>query len=304
MEHFSPKLYKILFVGIEILEDGVSYRIERVITDMKKKSFVIVLIILIALFFIGQGSVYNIAKLKGYKALKVITYYNNTKLNKSSDSFQTDHFIINSRSINEKTSEEIGVLLEKSYYLIGKEFNHYPDKKTPVIIYGSMDDFWEQNKALDGQTVMGLYYMGIIHLIVPDVFDMDLYEYEKNGPVLHEYTHKVVDDICGGNIDIWFTEGLALYQEYLNYGTNWGEGLVFNNEYSIEELRDNFLSLESVQAYKQSFEIVKNICNGQKKEKIIELLKELGKGKNMEDAFLNVYGEILYKQKIDLRLSS
>ncbi|MCK9217542.1 MAG: hypothetical protein M0P77_06450 [Firmicutes bacterium] len=262
---------------------------------MRRKLLIIVLIILIALFFMVQGSSYNAFKITGYKALKTITYYNNTKVNKDWDLHETNHFIINSKDIDSNTIESLGILFEKSYYLIGEEFDYYPNKKTPIIVYNTMSDFWDHIKPLAGQDVMGLYYMGVIHIISPNAFDMDLNEYEKNGAVLHEYTHKVVDDITGGNIDLWFTEGLALYQEYINYDVEWGEGLVFDKEYTMEELRDSFLSLEPVQAYKQSFEKVKNIYEADK-DRLIKLLTELGKGKEVEDAFLFIYGENLFCQ--------
>ena len=266
--------------------------IEKVNRDMKKRFFVIVLMFTVALFLINPGTLYNVARQKGYKALKVIAYYNNTKPENGSNTYETGHFIINGKNVDIDEIEEFGALLEKSYYLIGNEFDYYPDKKTPVRIYGTMDDFWSQNKSLDGQAVMGLYHLGVIHLVVPEVFNMELNEYERNGPILHEYTHKVADDISNGNIEIWFTEGLALYQEYLNYDAAWGDGLVFEKEYTREELSNKFLSLDPVQAYKQSFETVKDIYEKEGKEKVIELIKELGNGTGMDDAM----------EKIDLKL--
>lgn len=259
---------------------------------MKRKSFLMVLVFLIALFLIKPNPLYNLAKQNGYKALKVIVYYNNIKPDKDSNYTETEHFIINGKNADATMVEEFGPLLEKSYELIGDEFNYYPNKKTPVVVYGSMEDFWNQNKSLDGQAVMGLYHLGVIHLVAPEVFDMDLEEYEKNGPILHEYTHKAVDDISNGNVEIWFTEGLALYQEYLNYGVIWGEGLIFEDEFTMDELRNDFLSLEPVQAYKQSFELIKNIYQDQGKDKIMELIKELGKGTVTDDALekIGIYG--------------
>ena len=264
---------------------------------MKRKSLIIVLIVLIALFFVVQvwGTPYSAVQLTGYKALKTIAYYNNIRVNRDWDLQETNHFIINSKDIDSNTIESLGILFEKSYYLVGEEFDYYPNKKTPVIVYNTMSDFWNHIKPLAGQDIMGLYYMGIIHIISPDVFDMDLNEYEKNGPILHEYTHKVVDDITGGNIDLWLTEGLALYQEYINYDVEWGEGLVFDKEYTMEELRDNFLLLEPVQAYKQSFEKVKNIYETDK-DKLTKLLTELGKGKKAKDVFLDIYEEDVFNQ--------
>ncbi len=271
---------------------------------MKKKLTIFVLIALMSLLFIGQGPLYNNVKVKGYKALKVINYYSSVKPYDKESLYETDHFIIDGRGVEDSMTEDFGTRLEKIYYMAGKEFDYYPSKKTPVIIYGSLDDFWEQNKSLEGQTVMGLYYMGVIHLIAPGVFNMEMEEYEKNGPLLHEYVHNIVDEITGGNIEIWFTEGLALYQEYLNYGVRWGEDLVIEKEYTMEELRNCFSFLDPVQAYKESYIIVESMYEEGKRDKVLELLKELGKGKNMEDGFSNIYKKTLDKMKMDIRANS
>lgn len=272
--------------------------------DMKKffKTTSIVLIILLALFLLIEGRMFIMAKSVGYKTLKVFVYYKNTEVSGDLDSFQTQHFIVKNRGASDDTAEALGNLLEKSYNLIGKEFDYFPVKKTLVFIYGSMEDFWKQNKSLEGQAIMGLYHMGIIHLVAPEVFDMDLHEFEKNGPVLHEYTHKAIDELSNGNMEIWFTEGMALFQEYKQYGNEWAQGMEFNNEYTMEQLRDNFMILESVQAYKQSFEIVKDIYENYGKEKILELLSELRKGSDMDSAFSHIYGEALGKRKKALDL--
>lgn len=263
----------------------------------KLRTISIVLIILSALFFLAESRTLIMAKSMGYKTLKVFAYYKSTEFSKDVDSFETDHFIIKNRGADKNTAKELGNLLEKSYDLIGKEFNYYPAQKTPTFIYGSMENFWENNKALDGQAVMGLYQMGVIHIVVPEVFGMDLYEFEKNGPVLHEYTHKAIDDLSGGNIEIWFTEGVALLQEYKQYGTEWGKTMEFDDRYTLEELRGDFMSLDSVKAYRQSFEIVKDIYDDYGKDKMLELLNELRKGNDMGNAFSHIYGETLQKRK-------
>ena len=42
---------------------------------------------------------------------------------------------------------------------------------------------------------------------------------------VHELTHLVVDDLAGGNFPVWFTEGSALYMEYMLLGYEWGRDL-------------------------------------------------------------------------------
>ena len=187
---------------------------------MKKKRFkmIIVLTILVALFFLVDDRAYIIARSAGYKTLRVFAYYKSKEFSTDKSIINKPHFTIINRGSDEEIADFIGELLEKSYSLIGEEFDYYPNYNIPVFVYGSMEEFWEYNKTLKGQAVMGLYNLGVIHIVAPHAFSMTLEEYESSGTVLHEYTHLVIDDLTGGNVEIWFTEGMALFQEYNIYG--------------------------------------------------------------------------------------
>ena len=98
-------------------------------------------------------------------------------------------------------------------------------------------------------------------------------------------------------MEIWFTEGLALLQEFEQYGTEWGKGMEFDDKYTIEELRGDFMELYDIKAYRGSFESVKGIYDDYGKEKILGLFNELRKGYDMRSAFFNIYGETLQNRK-------
>ncbi|NLM43631.1 MAG: hypothetical protein GX201_06405 [Clostridiales bacterium] len=248
---------------------------------MKKKRFkmIIVLTILVALFFLVDDRAYIIARSAGYKTLRVFAYYKSTEFSSDKSIINKPHFTIINRGSDEEIADFIGELLEKSYSLIGEEFDYYPNYNIPVFVYGSMEEFWEYNKALKGQAVMGLYNLGVIHIVAPHAFSMTLEEYESSGTVLHEYTHLVIDDLTGGNVEIWFTEGMALFQEYNIYGAEWGK-FMDDVDYSLEDLRANFMGLDSDKAYRKAFLIVKDIYSNIGKDGVLDLLKELRVGKN------------------------
>lgn len=251
---------------------------------MKKNrlKIIIVLAILVALFFLVDGRTYVIARSAGYKTLKVFAYYKNTGFSSGKSIIYKPHFTIINRGSDEETADYIGELLEKSYNLIGQEFDYYPNYNIPVYVYGSIEEFWEHNQALTGQAVMGLYNLGIIHIVDPQVFSMTPEEYESSGAVLHEYTHLVVDDLTEGNVEVWFTEGMSLYQEYNIYGVEWGQYMNDVN-YSLEELRTDFMGLDSDKAYRKAFLIVKDFYSKMGKDKVLELLKELKHGKSFNE---------------------
>lgn len=252
----------------------------------------IVLTLLLALFFLTDSRTYILAKSAGYKTLKVFEYYKSTELSYTESTINKPHFVIKNRGADEDTVEQIGNLLEKSYDLIGKEFDYYPNNKIPVFVYGSMEEFWKYNKALDGQAIMGLYHMGVIHVVVPDAFDLTMEEYEFNGPVLHEYTHLIVDELTGGNVELWFTEGMALYQEYNIYNTEWGKFANYEDDYTLEDLRSNFMALDSNKAYRKAFLIVKDVYNKQGNKGVIDFLKELKSGKDFYETFMTLEHKI------------
>jgi hypothetical protein len=66
------------------------------------------------------------------------------------------------------------------------------------------------------QSAMGAYAGGRINLLSPNRFgdvrqDIDSFV----NVFVHEFAHLVVDDLARGNYPIWFTEGCALYLEFV-----------------------------------------------------------------------------------------
>ncbi len=141
---------------------------------------------------------------------------------------------------------------------------------------------------------MGLYNMGTIHILSPNAYKnqnqppMDYFK--KNGPVLHEYTHKVVDELTGGNVELWLTEGLALYEEYKVNDTEWAPGYKYERYFNSKEIRDDFMYVDEVQSYRQSFDMTKYLIDNYGMDKMQLLMQELSGGSNTNDAFVKIYG--------------
>ena len=265
-----------------------------------KNKFIITLLVLaivvIIIAFADKKSI-TAAKIGGYNALK---YLEQTRVNEFTQEFRiynTKHFIIKYKGADEAIVDQIGEMFERSYLLIGQAYNFYPEEKTTVMLYRTKEEFWQYQPSLKGQEVMGLYNTGIIHILSPNAYHYEeedyLEKFEKDGPILHEYTHRVIDSLTRGNIDLWFTEGLALYEEYDQLGTEWAPNFEYETYYTLEELQKNFMKLEEVQAYRQSFEIVKSIVEENGREKVMELLNELADLNHFEAAYEKVYGKKL-----------
>ena len=264
---------------------------------MKKKLayFAVVLNILVVLLFLSNSMNINLAKIEGYKALKVFAYVRNDGFKPQFSSYETEHFKIRFEPEDGDVVVKLGEILEKSYKIAAESYGYHPKEKTIVFVYSSKHKFWQHYRSIDGQAVMGLYSMGAIHILSPKAYERDynykIYnDFERRGPILHEYMHRVVDGISGGNMELWLTEGIALYEETKLYQNEWAPGFRYDKYFTAKEIRNNFMSIEEVQAYRQSYDMVAWLIDNYGREKVKALLSELGKGKTMDAAFLNIYG--------------
>jgi hypothetical protein len=253
----------------------------------------IVLTLVSVLFFFTADKGVIAVKMQGYKALKVFAQVQSSELTPEFNIYETENFIIKYTDEDEDIIEDIAGIFEKSYDTAGDSYEYYPEEKTMVFVYHNQQDMWAYQKAVNGQAVMGLYHMGIIHVLSPKAYlDKEQVEqklFEADGPVLHEYVHKVIDDRTGGNVELWLTEGLALYEEYAMYGTEWAQGFIYESYYTGEELRKDFMELDETQSYKQSYDIVRGLIEQYGRESINSLLDELKKGNTLDEAFINTF---------------
>ena len=263
---------------------------------MKRFSVVLLVIVSILTTFIVSGDKgISTAKMQGYKALKVFVQIKDEQIVTSDFmEYQTEHFSIKYRPEDENIIRETAQMFEESYDTALSEFGYGSQEKTVIIIYKDQNEFWSYQKSIQGQAVMGLYNMGTIHVLSPNAYknqEQDSMEFFKNnGPVLHEYTHKVVDELTGGNIELWLTEGLALYEEYKINGTEWAPGFEYERYFISREMREGFMYADEVQSYKQSFDMIKYLIDSYGMEKMQSFMQELKAGNSTDDAFLKIYG--------------
>lgn len=237
----------------------------------------------------------NTAKMQGYQALKVFVQFRDNELVTSDFmQYETEHFIIKYRQEDENIVRDTASMFEKSFRVAEKEFGYEPKDKTVIIIYRNEQELWSYQKSVQGQAVMGLYSMGTIHILSPNAYKNQgqnkMKFFEHDGPVLHEYTHRIVDDLTGGNIELWLTEGIALYEEYNVNGTEWAPGFKYERYFDSQEMRAGFMYAEEVQAYRQSLDMVKYLIDKYGMDSFKNLMQELKSGSDTNAAFIKVYG--------------
>ncbi len=263
---------------------------------MKKLRILILLLMAVSSSMVIAGDRgINLAKMQGYKALKVFVQLKDQQVTASEFlQYETPHFILKYQKQDENIIRETAAMFEKSYETAESEFQYNSKEKTVVIIYKDENDFWSYQSAITGQAVMGLYNMGTIHVLSPNAYqgqEPSAMEYfEKNGPVLHEYTHKVVDELTDGNIELWLTEGLALYEEYKYNDCEWAPDFQYERYFSAQEMRAGFMEADETQVYKQSLDMVRYLIETQGLDKMQMLLQQLKSGKSTNQAFEAVYG--------------
>jgi len=263
---------------------------------MKKRIrlLTIVLTIVSVLFFFINDKGFIAAKMQGYKALKVFAYVKSSELTPEFNIYETENFIIKYTNKDEDVVRDIGRIFEKSCKVEGMHYDYYPKDKIIVFVYSDQESMWDYQHSVRGQAVMGLYNLGIIHVLSPKAYlnqmQINAKDFEVNGPILHEYVHRVIDDRSGGNVELWLTEGLALYEEYAVDGMQWAEGFTYERYYTSNELRNDFMELDEIQSYKQSYDIVRKLVEQYGRESISSMLDELKSGKALDGAFLKIYG--------------
>ncbi|MCT4605782.1 MAG: hypothetical protein N4A64_06695 [Marinisporobacter sp.] len=233
---------------------------------------------------------YRVVKVYGYPFFRKIQHELILYKTKDYKIRETKHFMIRYPMEDEKIIDLVAKASEKHYEEVCHRFNYYPENKTIVIVYNNPHDLMKNASLKQGKPPMGVYFASTIQILSPRLWiseDEKIEEMFMNeGPMVHEFTHLLVDDLTKGNYPLWFTEGVALYQEYLQTGYVWGENLSYEEEpYTLEVLTDDFHKLDVMLAYKRSFELVKELAEREGFHEINKLLKALGYGKSFEAVF-------------------
>ena len=257
----------------------------------KNKNLVAIVFIVFVLAILLNGSILT----KAYPVYKVI---GKDKIENSIKNFNTKegkHFIIRYTEPDSKYVDLIINTAEKHYYDIIKDLGYTPKGKSTIIVYNNPDEMNKDFSLAKGENAMGIYLNGVISIESPSLWispgqDVTkVFQYE--GPVVHEFTHLVVDDIANGNYPIWFTEGIALLEEYRQDGYEWGKDLNYNGApYTYEQLKNDFNSLDEMLAYKRAFQVTKAISDKYGMETIREMLRDLGSGMSIESSFYKETG--------------
>ncbi|MEW5897755.1 MAG: peptidase MA family metallohydrolase [Bacillota bacterium] len=184
---------------------------------------------------------------------------------------------------------------EKAYNQLAGKYD-FQGRGIPIIIYPSRAELNACFGWPASESAMGAYWAGVIRVLAPEAWIPEGDDVEEifisSGPMVHELTHLMVDNLTKGNVPRWLTEGLAQYEEYRLTGFQFAAPEVSRKQsYSFREMDGEFDRLDDqALAYRQSLAAVEYLLEVYGENKIKRILKALAAGKNMDEALQGAIG--------------
>lgn len=202
----------------------------------------------------------------------------------------TEHFNIRYTSADEDYVEMIAESAELASQSVSDQFGWQSPRRTTIVVYPDAQSLassfgWDKNEK-----AMGVYWGGSIRVLSPREWlsgdDMKA-RFLKEGPMVHEYAHLMVDEITKGNYNRWWTEGIAQYVEKKTTGFQFADPFADGRKleyFPLEKLGSEFDRLDQQIAYWQSLQVVEYMVNEYGETEVFAILDQLGRGKSMEQA--------------------
>jgi hypothetical protein len=229
-----------------------------------------------------------------YAPISVVTF----KL-KGFDSVATSHFIILFKPESKDSIPAVVNAAEKAYDLVGKDFDFYPKNKLPIVVFPDGLSLQSAFNWPKDENTQGVYYRGVICVQSPDGWIEETQDMEKvffdKGPMVHEYTHFVVDTMTKGNCPRWFTEGVAQYEEKRVTGYTLEEDFEIDKsfDYAYEDIMYSFDKLSNVpKAYLGALEMTEFLSGSGGIDELKRIMLYLKDGDSADGIFLRKVAQI------------
>jgi hypothetical protein len=150
----------------------------------------------------------------------------------------------------------------------------------------------------EGSGALGVYLADTVKVLSPRAWKWlpakDRFKaFAAEGPLVHEYTHFVLDLRAGGNYTYWFSEGLAQLAEFKINGYEWLEAdSSLGRGIFASTALDRALNRPETQAraYRQALSLVTYLEIRQGPEGLNRFIDVLGLGTPFDQALREVYG--------------
>ena len=173
------------------------------------------------------------------------------------------------------------------------------DTRVLVLVYSTREELRDEFGWSASEDAMGVYFGGVVRVLSPRAWvnsvDIDVLRerFRAEGPLAHEFTHLVLDELTEGNYPRWFSEGVAQYEEYMVSGYMWIEPGARSQTpfYSYADLDRGFEDLpDQAKAYRQAFLMVYYLVTQHGWDKVLALVASLQRGTGFGAAMQMTYG--------------
>ncbi len=209
---------------------------------------------------------------------------------------ESDHFIIKYTGLDSSYSAMITEVAEEAYSDVSQEFSLEPQNKTIIVVYPDSASLansfgWDKNEK-----ALGVYWAGAIRIVSPEEWmsdPQDKQEFIREGPMVHEFVHLLVDESTRGNYNRWWTEGIAQYYEKKITGFEFAEPSFEEGQlmyYELSVLGKQFDKTDQAVAYWESLQVVEYIVNHYGEEALFTTMNYLGQGYSLEKSISKALG--------------
>lgn len=212
------------------------------------------------------------------------------------EQLDTIHFKIKYLPIDRYSVGLVSQTAEDAYIKISGQMGSEPPRPITIVVYPDNASLaasfgWDKNEK-----ALGVYWGGTIRILSPRVWLADLGQEErfiKEGPMVHELAHLMVDEMSRGNYNRWWTEGVAQYAEREITGFEFSSPFRKRDDlyyYQLDNMEKNYDRLEQSVAYWESLQAVDYLVGAYGEDKIYGVLNQLSRGDSMPRALENVLG--------------
>lgn len=204
---------------------------------------------------------------------------------------ESAHFCLRYRPEDSEVARLVLDNAEAAYLPAAELLQYRPKGKSLLVLHPDRASLAREFGWTASESAMGVYWNGVIRLLSPQdwVYSQDLEEikrvFSSIGPMVHEYTHLLVDCKARGNYPRWLTEGIAQYVERQLIGFTMPAPAEITAWYPLARMDRGFDSLpDQSLAYYQSLVLVDYLEQRWGWEAVLQLLERLGQGDSLEQA--------------------
>ena len=212
------------------------------------------------------------------------------------DELETAHYKIKYLAADRNDVAMVADAAEEAYTSVSDRFGQKPSKQTTIVIYPDSKSLaasfgWDKDEK-----ALGVYWGGTIRILSPRAWLSGVGQQErftKEGPMVHEFTHLMVDEMTRGNYNRWWTEGIAQYTEKHITGFEFAAPFADKQHlyyYTLNNLDKNFDGLDQSVAYWEALQAVDFIVDNYGEDKIYAIIHNLSKGDSITKAIENALG--------------